>query len=217
MNRTGTWDGEGCDTYWKACLFFKKRELAGLPLKVPKAKKAKTTAAGGSTGAAAGGKAAGAKAADDLLNTSDVVLPGEDKGNVAVYMTCDEVRKALRAIIAKGVSQAALARTLSTMYPADGEKKVSPANLRYFLGRNGPLDGNTNSSYYAGYCLFEKLRIKEGKPKSGWREEMEGVHGRGGVDVENNSNGSYCVRIDDSLFIDKYGKMRWERGGGYRL
>lgn len=205
MNRTGTWDGEGCDTYWKAALFFKKRELAGLPLKVPKAKKAKTASSGG----AAKGRSAG-KSVEELLDTGDIGLPGEDSGLTAVYMTCDEVRKAMRALLAKGVAQAALARALSGMYPAESGKKVSAANLRYFLGQKGPLGGNTSPAFWAGYCFFEKKRIKDGKPKSDFREDMEDIHGLNGVDVQHGANTAWVTASNNKqLVVDKYAKLRF--------
>lgn len=204
MSRTGTWDGEGCDTYWKAANFFKKRELAGLPLAVPKAKKPKTAATAGS---GATGKAAQAKA-EDLLDTGDVTLSGEERCAVPVFMTCDEVRKKMRALMTKGVSQAALARGLSAMYPADSGRSVSPANLRYFLGRKGPREANSNTAFYAGYCLFEKQRLKENKPKSEFRLGMEEAHGPEGMSIADSGRGYYyTVHESEELVMDKYGKL----------
>jgi hypothetical protein len=195
MNRTGTWDGDGCDTYWEAIKFFKKRELLGLPLKAPAAKKAKPT------------PAAAAKA-NDLLDVSGVTLPGEEKGTVPVYDTCEEIRKKVRALLARdGVTQAAFLREISKMYP-DESKKVSAANLRYFMGKKGPLDGNVNATFYAAYVFFEKQRVKAGKPKSKFREEMEKVHGSKGVDLEHSPHGHVWLRAGETAYVDKYGKLQ---------
>lgn len=196
MNRTGTWDGEGCAAYANAFLFFRKRELQGLPLKKAssKPKKAKTTAA------------AAKDAAASLFDVGGVGLPGEAEGDVAIYDTCDEVRKKIRAFLAKdGVTQAAFVREISKTFPDD--RKVSAANLRYFMGQKGPISGNTNSTFYAAYVFFEKMRIKSGKPKSKFREEMEGVHGYSGVDTEHNGSTGYICLAGTRPVIDKYGRL----------
>ncbi|KAH7156209.1 hypothetical protein EDB81DRAFT_880539 [Dactylonectria macrodidyma] len=199
MNRTGTWDGDGCDTYFKACAYFKKRELQGLPLKASKPKKPKT--------------AESAQHVVDLLDTGDIELPGEANNRVPVFDTCDEVRKKIRALLAKdGVTQAAFVREISKTF-TDG-RNVSPANLRYFMGRKGPVDGNTNVSFYAGYVFFEKQRVKAGKPKTKFREEMESVHRGTGIDVKTNSHGPFFVVGDSVPTYDKYGCYHTVRGRG---
>ena len=194
MNRTGTWDGDNCDTYHKASIFFRKRELQGLPLKANKPKKAKT--------------AASAAKATDEFDVGDVKLDGEDKGAVQIYDTCDEVRKKTRAFLNKdGVTQAAFVREISKTFP--DERKVSPANLRYFMGQKGPLGGNVNVAFYAAYVFFEKLRIKNNKPKSKFREEMEKVHGAEGVDTEHGSGGHVTCFGNERPYIDKCARLQF--------
>ncbi|KPM40618.1 hypothetical protein AK830_g5970 [Neonectria ditissima] len=196
MNRTGTWDGEGCDTFHRALVFFKKRELQGLPLKAAKPKKPKT--------------AESSKKAADLLDVAGVELPRESSNSVPVFDTCDEVRKKIRALLAKdGVTQAAFVREISKTF-TDG-RKVSPANLRYFMGRRGVIDGNTNVTYYAAYVFFEKQRIKAGKPKTKFREEMEKVHKGTGVDTENSASGGVFTLADETVTLDKYGRMLFHK------
>jgi hypothetical protein len=193
MNRNKTWDGEGCDTYWKAAIFFKKRELLGLPLKAAKnsKKKAKTTSA--TAGAA-------------LLDVSGVTLDREEECQVPVFDTCDTVRKKIRAFIARdGITRAAFVRALSTFLPAD--RKVSDANLRYFLGLKGPSAGNTTAMFYAAYVFFEKRRIKDGKPKTKLRLEMEDVYDWRGMDLDTPSNTVYIGSANTELYEDKYGKL----------
>ncbi|KAI5462129.1 hypothetical protein BGZ63DRAFT_383056 [Mariannaea sp. PMI_226] len=202
MNRTGTWDGEHTDTYYKANAFFKKREIQGLPLKAPKPKKAKT-AEGGAKGTTTTTKNAG-----DLFDVEGVTLDGEDSSSVPIYDTCDEVRKKIRAFLAKdGVTQAAFVREISKTFPA-GTESVSPANMRYFLGRKGTAEGNTNAAYYAAYVFFEKKRIKAGKPKTKFREEMEEVHDVWGVDTKQSSRAPIFMSTSSTAFYDKYGKLR---------
>lgn len=178
MNRTGTWDGDGCDTYWKAAVFFKKRELLGLPLKAAKDRKKKTKLTpSGSAGDAATSAPSTRNAVAALLDVSGVDLVGDEDSRVPVFDTCDTVRTKIRAFIARdGITRAALVRALSSLVPA--ESRVSDANLRYFLGLKGPTSGNTTTVFYAAYLFFEKRRVKDGKPKSKlrlrWRMCMTG-------------------------------------------
>lgn len=203
MNRTGAWDGEGCDTYFKAGMFFKKRELQGLPLKASKPKKPKTAAS-----------TAAAKKKQDV-DISEVTLPGEDKGAVPIYDTCDEVRKKTRAHLARdGTTQAGFVREISKTFP--DERKVSAANLRYFMGQKGPLGGNTNVAFYAAYVFFEKVRVAQNKPKTKFREEMEKVHKATGVDTEHGSGAGVFCHGDERPYIDKYAKLQFIPSGAVR-
>jgi hypothetical protein len=202
MNRTGTWDGEGTDTYFEAVKFFKKREFAGLPLQAPKAKRPKTSAAM-KTNASGQTKSTVSEA---QLDTGCVKLEGEEQCTVPIYMTCNDVRKALRALIAKGVTQAALCRALSKQYPEGSGQGVSAANLRYFMGQTGIDSGCGSTAFYAGYCLLEKLRIHAGKPKSKFREEMEKAHGKGGI---TESNRYVTVLAGETPALDKYGCLHF--------
>ncbi|RSL81892.1 hypothetical protein CEP52_017093 [Fusarium oligoseptatum] len=194
MNRTGTWDGDNCDTYHKAHRFFKKRELQGLPLKAPRPKKPKT--------------AASAKAAAEALDVSGVdELPGEETGSVPVFDTCEETRKKIRHVLARdGITQAAFIREINKSLPAG--QSVSAANMRYFMGRKGPRDGNTNITFYAAYIFFEKKRIKAGKPKTDFREDMEAAWGPLGFDREHGANTHYIGSVDTVLAINRYGQVQ---------
>jgi hypothetical protein len=225
MNKAGPWDGQECDTYWSAHYFFAKRQLLGLPMTLPKPKKVKTsastnraptTAASAATAAAAPAAGAGAKKAgkaDDkvarLLDTcDDIVLPGEGTpAGVPVFDTCAEVRKRLRALMARDdVSKSAVYRALSRMIP--GDTPVSAQNMQTFMGQPQVMDGNTSKSFYAAYLLFEKQRLRDGRPKSAFRREMERAHGPGGVDRERNHRvtGVFCA-VGQSIGMDKYGKI----------
>ncbi|KAG5786698.1 hypothetical protein H9Q69_014224 [Fusarium xylarioides] len=193
MNRTGTWDGKNTDTYIKAHLFFKKRELQGPPLKANKPKKAKT--------------AASAKALEEVLDVSNVdPLPGEADGTVPIYDTCDEIRKKIRPMLAKeGMTQAAFIRALNKNLPEG--KSVSPANMRYFMGRKGVRDGNTNITFYAAYVFFEKKRIQAGKPKTQFRQKMEKAWGNKGFDIEHGANQQYTCFAGEEPIVDEFGKI----------
>jgi len=146
---------------------------------------------------------------EELLDVSGVILPGDEDLSEPVFDTPKEARRKIRDLQSKGISQAAIARALTSALPADCGKSVSAQNLRTFLGGKGVMGGNTTIAFYAAYVFFEKRRIKAGKPKSKTREDMEEVHGPMGVDIEHNSNGTYWVMSADSEpYYDSYGKLR---------
>jgi hypothetical protein len=66
-------------------------------------------------------------------------------------------------------------------------KGISGSQMQAFRGKKGPDAGNTSSVFYGAYVFFEKMRIKQNKPKSEKRKEMEEVWGPGGFDIEHNS------------------------------
>ncbi|CAI6096463.1 unnamed protein product [Clonostachys chloroleuca] len=151
-------------------------------------------------------KHTGSKKADinALLDTGDVTLPGEDTGSVPVYDTCGEIRRKIRALLAKGVSQAALSRALSKMLPGS-QGQVSSRNLGTFMKQKHLMDGNTSPAFYAGYVFFEKQRIKNGKPKTKTRQEMEEAHGKTGVNLDwSFKGGSLTLFRNERVHVDKY-------------
>lgn len=157
MRQNGPYKGANSCVYQNAFAFFKLRELNGV-----KIKKAKIGSA------VEGGKGSGKSEVD--TNFEDIELEGEEDNEVPVYDSCEEIRKKIRAYLKKtGMTQAAFGRELGKMF--NPEKKVS--GLAGFMGKKGPAAGNTNAAFYAGYVFFEKLRIRDGKPKSEHRLGME--------------------------------------------
>ena len=155
LGQNGT-NGSGSDTYSNAWAFFKKRELAGV--KAPKKAKAAPTA---STSSAA-----------PATDISSVYLPGEDNDDVAVFDSCDEIRKKINAHLVKpGVTQAAFCRDLAAQLHSG--TSIQSKQLTDFRSKKGARQGNTSSVFYAAYVYFEKVRIAEGKPKSKHRKDME--------------------------------------------
>lgn len=153
------------------------------------------------------------EAASDLLDVSNVSIPledvDEDNNTVRVYDTCDTVRAKIRAFLAKdGISQAAFLRAIVTAaYGADSSKKIQSVSLNGFLKQRGPLSGNASAVYYASYVFFEKLRIKQGKPKSEDREVMEEVHPNGVDTKVPFGRVSYVTTADATLAVNKYGMV----------
>ena len=124
-------------------------------------------------------------------DVSDIHLDGEETDTVPVYDTCDEIRKKLTVYLRReGVTQAALLRALHA--ELRGKKMTSrlqSSQLARFLQMKGANTGNTSALFYASYVYFEKLREKQGKPKSKHREEMERIWRKdGGFDIETPSS-----------------------------
>lgn len=164
LEKTGVTGGIDSDVYDAAWEWFKKRELAGLPMPAaaPSAqKKARTAAARRPTGA-------------DL---DGIHLDGEETDSVPVFETCDVVRRKITAHLkGPGVTQAQFCRDMHAQLRAPGCKSIQSKMLNDFRGKKGPLAGCTSSVYYAAYVYFERMRIAEGKPKSKHRLEMEEIH-----------------------------------------
>jgi hypothetical protein len=55
---------------------------------------------------------------------------------------------------------------------------------------------------------FEKLRIRDGKPKTQFREEMEDIWGPSGFDIWTSTSTRYLTTRNVYLYTDKYGKVR---------
>ncbi|TGO25296.1 hypothetical protein BPAE_0083g00290 [Botrytis paeoniae] len=135
----------------------------------------------------------------------------EEYGAIEVYDTCDSLREKIREYLDQtSVSQAAFCRALSKSL---GDQKVTPAQLRSFMSKNGPKSGNTSLAFYAGYCFMEKVRLFEKKEKSEFRLEMEDIWdgtqpitcGNPGFDIWTPENQCYVVSATSTLGIDDYG------------
>lgn len=198
MSMTGTDKGMNCDTYPAAFKFFKKRELQGLralPPKKPKTGPRKNIAE---------------EKASKTFDTGGMRLDGEDQQAVPVYDTCDEVRKKIRAFLKKpDVTQAAFCRAIGDSFPE--KRSIQSRQLSTFLGRKGPTAGNTSAVFYGSYVFFEKLRIKEGKPKSQFRLEMESIHPKGMNVTDQIDGGWVTMHKDERMVQDKYGRIDFVR------
>lgn len=153
--------------------------------------------------------------AEALLDVSSVRLEGEDLGPVPVYETCDTVRRKIRDVLKKdGVTQAGYCRALAGASPTTLDKPPQAVQLTRFLNNNtGPLGSNTSSVFYASYVLFEKMRVRDGKPKSKFRLEMEEVHGDDGVDTRYNMDThGITLHVTERASYDKYGRIQITKG-----
>lgn len=71
--------------------------------------------------------------------------------------------------------------------------------------------------FYGSYVYFEKLRIKQNKPKGKKREEMERIHGPDGGIERERQTGWYSVMAGEQVTQDQYGQIHISgpRGGYY--
>lgn len=156
--------------------------------------------------------------ASKLLDVSDIHLEGENTHSVPIYDTCDEVRRKIRAFLRKdGVTQAALLRAIGRCRVSNDQQDaagpISSSSYRSFMRQQGPTAGGNSDVHYAGYVFFEKVRLRDGKPKSKKREEMESAWGgssRTGKKGGGMSTGGRYVlcRRDEVPMVDKYGRMQ---------
>ena len=201
MRQNGPHAGAGNNTYSAAHQFFAKMEDAGM--KIPRTKK----------GAATGKKST----ADDSKNdVSNVHLEGEEEGEVRIFDTCDDIRRKISAHLrTSNTTQAAFSRAISACQARDATP-IQSGQVTSFLRKKGPLAGNTSKVFYASYVYFEKLRLKQGKPKTKQREAVEAAWGsEGGVDTKNVSeNVSYWCMEGTNLTMNKVGRVETWRGRG---
>ena len=185
MKQNGPTKGSGTDTYDRAFVFFKKRELQGFEIPHKKVKKADE---------------------DRKIDALDIRLEGEDNDGVEVYDTCDEIRRKIAAYLREdGVTRAGLLWEICKAF--SGKGSIPSQRLQDFQSKSGPLSGNTSPIFYGAYVFFEKLRIKQGKKKSKARLEMEERWAaQGGIDSENGPGG-FIVRKGEVPVMDKYGEV----------
>lgn len=208
MSQHGKDKGVESSVYPAAYAFFQQREMAGI--KTTANKKAK--------------KNEGDAAKDSVPSVDDVELDFEKEDKVPVYGklshhhdgrdlrtdtlidTCDDVRHKINAHLKKpGVTQAAFLRAASASFH-NPSKTLNARQLSAFRSKKGALNGNTSGIYYGSYVYFEKLRIKEGKPKSKKRQEMEEIHAKdGGIDTKHMQD-RLTTREGDHWHHDAYGR-----------
>lgn len=194
LRQNGQMKGAESNTYASAHRFFAKRELQGI--KEPKKKAATSKKA--------------KKEAEQKFDVSGIHLDGEEDVEVEIYDTCDVVRRKIRAHLRDpAVTQAGFLRDIAKTYPASMNKKIAAKSLNDFLSKSGANVGNTSSVFYAAYVFFEKLRIRDGKPKTKFREEMEDIwEARGGFDTETPWHAPVICHVDSHPYIDEYGRFR---------
>ncbi|KAK8167808.1 hypothetical protein BKA80DRAFT_340801 [Phyllosticta citrichinensis] len=154
-------------------------------------------------------KGSGSITAADL---ADITLPKEDTDEVEVYDSCDEIREKINAHLREpGVTQAQFCRDLAAMcHTPKKPKSIQSRQLTAFRDQKEADAGNTSVVYYAAYVFFEKLRLKDGKPKSSHRKGMEEAWcANDGMDVDRPHNRGIWVGPDvKEVKQDQFGRGR---------
>lgn len=181
MKLKGRYSGVENQTYEAAFKFFQKRKASGMD-EVPKKK---------------------AKKEEDVkkVDVLDIQLEGEENDSVRIYDTCDDIRQKIAEYLREpNITQAGFLRDIGKLFSES--RTIQSKQLKDFQAKKGPLAGNSSSVFYGSYVFFEKLRIKQTKPKSKKREEMEAVWNNG---IDRSRPQSYNVRKDEEVVLDQYG------------
>ncbi|WVW83483.1 hypothetical protein I302_105504 [Kwoniella bestiolae CBS 10118] len=211
--------GQWSDTYPGAHRFFVKRERKGIKIsrKQPPTKKAKT--GDSASGDKEKSKTKTKKELEEEYDVSSVTLEGEDHpGGIVIFDTCDDVRTKLDAHLRRpGVTMAGfgreIAKTFSKQTPSQ-DVTIQHKQIKDFLEKHGARSGCTSKVFYGAYVFFEKLRIKQNKPKSKKREEMEKIHGKKGMDIKTDQNHMhFWAMAGEVIYEDSYGCSNIMRGG----
>ena len=147
-----------------------------------------------------------------------------------IYDTCDEIvstivltkisreltrnpfqrRKIGLHLRKDGVTQAQFMRDLSAQFHTQ-TVKIQSNSLNTFRGQKGATAGSRSNVFYAAYCFFEKIRIKEKKAKSEDRLDMEDIYGVNGVPRDIAPNQKYICSAWSYVYEDRYGQIRTGR------
>jgi hypothetical protein len=204
MRKTGPMDGAGSSVYRNGFAFFKLRELNGENRK----KKAKVGEQG---------QVKEKKKEVEEEDFNGLLLEGEEEGEVPIFDSCDEIRQKINHYLSKtGMSKAAFGREIGKLFGGEEEKKITGGSVTQFLGKKGPMAGNTTRVYYGAYVFFEKIRVRDGKPMTEHRETMEDVWDgcdlrfwiKEGVDRSKVIDRMEYITFADGpdLYQDEYGK-----------
>ena len=117
------------------------------------------------------------------------------------------MRKKIAAHLRKpDVTQAQFCRDMhAQLHSADKPKSISSSSLTTLRNNKGANAGAISKVFYAAYVFCEKIRVKEGKPKSKYGQEMEEAWGSAGMDRETSSNTHYICFAGRQPYVDKYG------------
>lgn len=166
---------------------------------------------------------AGGASSSGLPSVEGIVLDMEREGKVSVFGkylrrvpgscdpdeatdTCDDIRRKINAHLKlPGVTQASFLHNVGAQYyPA---RRVQSSQLSAFRSKKGLYASNTSVVFYGAYVYFEKLRLKQNKPKGKKREEMEMIHGaEGGIDHSSVIN-RYWALVGSTVTEDQYGRV----------
>ncbi|KAI0882054.1 uncharacterized protein GGS22DRAFT_196211 [Annulohypoxylon maeteangense] len=211
LSKRGSMEGQNSNVYVNAWEWFKQRDVAGL--KMPNAKKARKAKEATAAKTDIGGPGTRKAAAPPVsaVDISGVQLPGEESDEVAVYDTCDEVRRKVEEHLdTPGITAAQFCRDIYAQLSQPTIKPFQSKQLNDFRNKQGSNAGCMSKVFYAAYVYFEKKRIAAGEPKSDHRVNMERIWGeKGGFDLEHDDRCGVWVGPGETFFIDQYGQLHF--------
>ncbi|RAK97907.1 uncharacterized protein BO80DRAFT_504367 [Aspergillus ibericus CBS 121593] len=143
------------------------------------------------------------------FDVSAIHLDGDEDMKVPIFDTCDVVRKKMKAHLRKpGFTQAGFLRDIAKAAFPQSVKRLNSKSMADFLAYKGPTTGSSGVIFYAAYVFFEKLRVRDGKPKNDFRLEMEKIWPRG-FERDNPANGRLWCGPHERPWIDKYGRVQF--------
>ncbi|OOF94864.1 hypothetical protein ASPCADRAFT_131450 [Aspergillus carbonarius ITEM 5010] len=143
------------------------------------------------------------------FDLSAIHLDGDEDMKVPIFETCDVVRKKMKAHLRKpGVTQAGFLRDIAKAAFPQTVKRLNSKSMADFLSYKGPNTGSSGVIFYAAYVFFEKLRVRDGKPKNDFRLEMEKIWPKG-FERDNPANGRLWCGPHERPWINKYGQLQF--------
>ncbi|KAH9898539.1 hypothetical protein C8Q73DRAFT_405995 [Cubamyces lactineus] len=131
----------------------------------PAAKKARVSdVREGSSASGKGGASMKGKAANTPKNWREVVLEGEEEGDIQIHDDCNDIRRKIRALQKDPNFKEHWLQEIGN---------INNNSYQRFMKATGPDGGASNGTYYAAYVYFEKVRIFEGKKKTAKRIRSE--------------------------------------------
>lgn len=142
----------------------------------------------------------------EKYNVDKTVLDGQEEETVPIYDTCNTIREKIRNhFVRSGMTQAAFIRELKKSFPPG--KKLQSRQLKLFMDLDGHDRGCESAVYYGAYVYFERLRIKNGEPKSDDREDLEDHwEPSGGISRVRDRN-YYIMPKGMAVYGDEFGRI----------
>ncbi|CDO72356.1 hypothetical protein BN946_scf184977.g53 [Trametes cinnabarina] len=101
----------------------------------------------------------------------DVVLDGEEEGDLPIYDDCNDIRRKIRLLLKQP--------NFKITHWLKEIGNINNNSYQRFMKATGPTGGAENGTYYAAYVYFEKVRIFEGKKKTAKRIRIEQERSQG--------------------------------------
>ena len=140
------------------------------------------------------------KRPSSAIDPSDIILPGEEEGELEIDESCDQVRRKITAFINSGAMKVTeFQRTIG----------VSAGSYGNFMKQHGPNDGFGNGTYPAAWEFFKKRELAGVKMPAKKRKTSGSSKKDGGNDEYDVSTIHLDGEEDESVEIyDTCGEIR---------